>query len=106
MPNDDIKQLPIFVVLSIIEAVFWYVCPSPVCPWEYYAEYVAFAIEIAKGIYAATKPGIYAGIDKEFRKRYTQLSPLACCCFRRILCHKESNQVGTRKSLSTQVSNV
>ena len=96
----------IFVVLSIIEAIFWYACPSPLCNWEYFGEYVAFAIEIAKGIYAAIKPGIYAGIDKEFRKRYTQLSPLACCCFRRILCHKEPNQVGTRKSLSTQVSNV
>lgn len=96
----------LFVVLSIIEAMFWYVCPGPICPWEYYGEYVAFAIEIAKGIYAALKPAIYAGIDKEFRKRYTQLSPLACCCFRRILCHKEPNQVGTTKRLSTQVSNV
>ena len=96
----------IFVVLSIIEAIFWYVCLPSICSWEYYGEYVAFAIEIAKGIYAAIKPGIYAGIDKEFRKRYTQLSPLACSCFRRILCQKEPNQVGTTKRLSTQVSNV
>ena len=28
-----------------------------------------------------------ASIDMEFRKRYRQLSPAACCCFRRIPCH-------------------
>jgi len=96
----------LFVVLSIIEMMFWYVCVGSACIGGEYYEYVAFAIEIAKGIYAAIKPGIYAGIDKEFRKRYTQLSPLAYCCFRQIRCHKEPNQVGTRNSLSTQMSNV
>lgn len=97
----------LFVILSIIEMMFWLACVGPDCiiGVEYY-KYVTFAIEIAKSIYAATKPGIYAVIDKEFRKRYTQLSPLACCCFRRIRCLKEPNQVGTRDSLSTQVSNV
>ena len=98
----------LFVILSIIEMMFWYACVGPACiiGVENY-KYVAFAIETAKSIYAAIKPGIYACIDKEFRKRYTQLSPLACCCFRRIRCHKEPNKVGARNSLSTrQVSNV
>ena len=94
----------LFVILSISQLMFQFVCELA-CPREYY-EYVAFAIEIAKGVYAAIKPGIYACIDKEFRKRYTQLSPLACCCFRRIRCHKEPNQVGTRKPLSTPEGNV
>ena len=97
----------LLVVLSIIEMIFWYICVGrPACIGIEYHEYVAFAIEMAKGIYAAIKPGIYACIDKEFRKRYTQLSPLACCCFRRMKCHKEPNQVGTRNSLSSQGSNV
>ena len=99
----------IFVILSIIQLMFQYLCAGAVewifCTGEYH-QYVAFALEIAKGIYIAIKPGIYAGIDKEFRKRYTQLSPLACCCFRRIRCHKEPSQVGTRNSLSTQEDNV
>lgn len=94
----------LFVILSISQLMFQFVCVVA-CPREYF-EYVAFAIEIAKGIYAAIKPGIYACIDKEFRKRYTQLSPLACCCFRRIRCHKKPNQVGTRKPLSTSEDNV
>lgn len=96
----------LFVILSISQLMFQFVCGLlHVCPTEY-NEYVAFAIEIAKGIYAAIKPGIYACIDKEFRKRYTQLSPLACCCFRRIRCHKKPNQVGTRRPLSTPEGNV
>ena len=88
----------IFVVLSIIEAMFWYVCLPSICSWEYYGEYVAFAIEIAKGIYAAIKPGIYAGIDKEFRKRYTQLSPLACCCFRADTMSERTESSGNYKT--------
>lgn len=62
--------LILFVVLLIIEVLFWYVCLGFICFWEYYGEYVVFVIEIVKGIYVVLKFVIYVGIDKEFRKRY------------------------------------
>ena len=69
-----------FAILSITQLILPMVCPS--C-----SEYVLYAVQIAVEIYAVIKPGIYASIDTEFRKRYRQLSPAACCCFRRIPCH-------------------
>ena len=69
-----------FVILSLTQLILIKVCPS--C-----SVYLFYAIQIALEIYAVTKPGIYASIDKEFRKKYKQLSPVACCCFRRIRCH-------------------
>ncbi|XP_078384719.1 uncharacterized protein LOC144667183 [Oculina patagonica] len=85
----------LLVIISITLYILPYVCDGPEC-----SEYVVFAIQIAVNIYAAIKPGIYAIADKEFRERYKQLSPFACCCFRRIRCHTVPQQVGTTGSLS------
>lgn len=71
----------LFAVLSATQLILPLACPS--C-----SVYVLYAVQMAQEIYAVIKPGIYASIDKEFRKRYTQLSPVACCCFRRVpRCH-------------------
>lgn len=46
--------------------------------------HVSFSAQVAGEIYGIIKPAIYACIDREFRKRYMELSPFACCCFRKI----------------------
>ena len=66
----------LFVIISLTQLVLQMVC-SP-C-----SVYLLFAVEIAAELYTVIKPGIYAIIDKEFRKKYKQFSPIACCCFRR-----------------------
>ncbi|KAL9988715.1 hypothetical protein ACROYT_G003193 [Oculina patagonica] len=94
----------LFVILSIILLIVPYICEGPQGPRC--SEYVFFATQVAANIYAAMKPGIYAITDKEFRERYKQLSPFACCCFRRIRCHIVPQQVGTTSSLSGQEGGV
>ena len=83
-----------------------YVCYGPEGPEC--SEYVFFAMQIAVDIYAVIKPGIYAITDKEFRERYKQLSPLACCCFRGRRCHIVPQQVETiyTNSLSSHEGSV
>ena len=65
----------LFVVISLTQWVLQIVCSS--------CSVYLFAVEIAAEFYTVIKPGIYAIIDKEFRKKYKQFSPIACCCFRR-----------------------
>ena len=89
----------IFAFLSIIVLILPYICDGPGC-----SEYVFFTIQIAANIHAVIKPGIYAITDKEFGESYKQLSPFACCCFRRIRCHTVPPPGGIRNSLSSQKS--
>lgn len=88
-----------FVVISILIVMFpffaYFLSSSQLM-------YMLFAVQIADDIYVAIKPGIYASADKEFRKRYKQLSPFACCCFRRIRCGAEQQNVGPEKIRATQ----
>ena len=93
----------LFVILSITMLILPYVCYGPEGPEC--SEYVFFAMQIAVDIYAVIKPGIYAITDKEFRKRYKQLSPLACCCFRRRR-YIAPQQVETTNSLSSHEGSV
>ena len=68
--------------------------------------YISFCAQMADAMYGIIKPAIYACIDREFRKRYTQLSPLACCCLRKI-CRGSSQQgVAAEKSRATQEGSV
>ena len=73
----------LFVVLTLILLILFFTCEDP----EVCSAYVFFAVQIVVDIYGVIKPGIYAYADKEFRMRYKQLSPFACCCLRRIQCH-------------------
>ena len=65
-----------FIILSIIMLILPFVCLT--C-----SIYALYAVLMAVEIFAVIKPAIYDKTDKEFRKRYRQLSPFACCCFRR-----------------------
>lgn len=65
----------LFVIISLTQLVLQMACPS--------CSVYLFAVEIAAELYTVIKPEIYAIIDKEFRKKYKQFSPIACCCFRR-----------------------
>ena len=65
-----------FIILSIVILILFLVCLS--C-----SIYVLYAVLMAKEIFAVIKPTIYDKTDNEFRERYRQLSPFACCCFRR-----------------------
>ena len=86
----------LFVVLSIILQSLPKICEdSSRC-----SKYVFFLIYSVLDVYGVIKPGIYAYVDKDFRKRYKQLSPFACCCFRRTQCHTAPQQVETRGNLS------
>lgn len=68
--------------------------------------YISFCAQMADAMYGIIKPAIYACIDREFRKRYTQLSPLACCCLRKI-CRGSSQQgVAAENSRATQEGSV
>ena len=87
----------LFTILSITLLILPYVCKGPVCK-----EYVFFAVQIVVDIYGVIKPGIYAYADKEFRKRHKQLSPFACCCFRRIKCRTVPQQVETGSNLPSK----
>ena len=78
-----------FIILSITAQILPLICFS--C-----SIYVSYAVQMAGEIFAAIKPAIYACADKEFRKRYKQLSPFACCCFRRVRCHT-AVQVGVQE---------
>ena len=78
-----------FIILSITTMILPLICFS--C-----SMYVSYAVQMAGEIFAAIKPAIYACADKEFRKRYKQLSPFACCCFRRVRCHT-AVQVGMQE---------
>lgn len=65
----------LFVIISLTQLVLQMACSS--------CSVYLFAVEIAAELYTVIKPAIYAIIDKEFRKKYKQFSPIACCCFRR-----------------------
>ena len=65
-----------FIILSIVILILFLVCLS--C-----SIYLLYAVLIAQEIFAVIKPTIYDKTDNEFRERYRQLSPFACCCFRR-----------------------
>ena len=85
----------LLVILSLTMLIFPFLCQifgfqGVECSESAVAEYVFFAMKIAVDIYAVIKPGIYAITDKEFRERYKQLSPFACCCFRRIRCPRHT----------------
>ena len=70
-------SIPFIIPLIVFSVVLPFVCFS--C-----SMYVLYAVLMVGEIFAAIKPAIYACADKEFRKRYKQLSPFVCCCFRRV----------------------
>ena len=78
-----------FIILSITTMILPLICFS--C-----SIYVSYAVQMVGEIFVAIKPAIYACADKKFRKRYKQLSPFACCCFRRVRCHT-AVQVGVQE---------
>lgn len=88
-----------FIALSLLPYLMNYLSHSQ-------NVYISFCAQMADAMYGIIKPAIYACIDREFRKRYTQLSPLACCCLRKI-CRGSSQQgVAAENSRATQEGSV
>lgn len=84
----------LFVIISLTQLVLQMVCSS--C-----SVYLLFAVETAAELYTVIKPGIYAIIDKGFRKKYKQFSPIACCCFRRAGFRVAQQETGDTRPTTT-----